>query len=623
MQKVVTFLVASTLVFAKPLDFSDMKEINRKMFSYHVIFESYNTEIARRSLQKIYASMDPIFFYFMQFDRDKIGRDYGQMVKEYDNGSFSTYLSIRESFSYGVKKCRRLRAGIRYDILNNHIDMDVAIIAPPKKAPVSTDDQKRHIAAYMISNLRGYAEKKGKATLTMEEKKKVLDYYERKLRAHEEKFLSEDGYPLFVSKMVASSLDAHSMIYGQDEIASINSHLKSKFEGIGIFLSDGIDGAQISKCVKNGPADRSGVVMAGDRIEFINGVDVREMPFSKVKQILTVKSGESVLIHLESKRGKKKMVKLTGERIMMQKEKISVETESFLDGQIAMLRVDTFYNDFEGNAMAGDLKNVIRDLRAQKPLYGLVIDLRKNLGGFFKEAVKAISLFSAKESVVVAKFRNEQVRYSKEFDPHVSYSGPIVILTSKYSASAAEILAQSLQDVGVAIVAGDEYTYGKGSIQFQTITDAQSVHKYKVTVGKYYTISGASPQLKGVPADVLVPSEYAHLRIGERYAVHALPSGDLHKRHGQHPEIREVFTYNCTRKRTAYEVMKPKLRANSEARIAKNKNYQAFLKELHTPSRARNQSKEERRKSQYGKNDLQMTEALCIIKDMHSILQTY
>ena len=623
MQKVVTFLVASTLVFAKPLDFSDMKEIHRKMFSYHAIFESYNTEIARRSLQKMYATMDPIFFYFMEFDRDKIGRDYGKMVREYNDGSFATYLSIQQSFAYGVKKCRRLRAGVRYDILNNHIDMDVAIISPPKAAPASTDDQKKHIAAYMISNLRGYAEKKGKSTLTMEEKKKVLDYYERKLRAHEDKFLSEEGYPLVVSKMVASSLDAHSMIYGQDEIASINSQLQCKFESVGIFLNDQIDGAHISKCVKNGPADRSGVVMAGDRIEFINGVDVREMPFSRVKQMLTLQSGESVLIHLESKRGKKKMVKLVGERIVMQKEKISVETESFLDGQIAMLRVDSFYNDFEGNAFAGDLKRVIRDLRAQKPLYGLVIDLRKNLGGFFKEAVKGVSLFSAKESVVVAEFRNEQVRYSKDYDPHVSYSGPIVILTSKYSASAAEILAQSLQDLGTAVVVGDDWSYGKGTYQLQNITDPQSVHKYKVTVGKYYTISGRSPQLKGVKADVVVPSEYAYMKVGERYAQYALPSGDLHKRHGQHPEIREVFSFNCTRKRTAYELMKPTLRKNSEARIAKNKNYQAYLKELHSPSRVRNQTKEERRKSQYGKNDLQMTEAVCIIKDMHSILQTY
>lgn len=624
MRGIICFLVAGASIFGKPLDFSDMKKINQKMFAYHIIFDSYNEEIAQRSVNKIFSTLDPISFYFTAFDKERVSKDFSKMVTEYGNGTFETYLSIRETFVFSVKKCRRLRAGVRYDIINNVIDINDTWISTPISAPTSTQEQQRNITAYMVSNLRAYAEKKGVATLSTKEKIRVLDYYERRLKAHEEKYLSEEGYPLLVSKMIASSLDAHSMIYGNDEIASINSHLKNRFEGVGIFVGDGIDGPVITKCVKGGPADRSQVVAAGDKIQFINGVDVREVSFQQVMQMLSVQNGNTILLHLETQSGKKKMVKLIGERITMQKEKIAIETEPFLDGQIAKLRIDSFYNDFEGSAFASDLKQVIRELKAEKPLYGLVIDMRKNLGGFFKEAVKGIALFSTKESVVVAKFRNEQVRYSKEYDPHTSYTGPLVILTSKYSASAAEILAQSLQDVGVAIIAGDQDgTYGKGSIQFQTITDPKSVHKYKVTVGKYYTVSGTSPQLKGVAPDIIVPSEFAKMRVGEKYQVHALPSGDLHERHSQHPEVRAVFAYEHSRPRTAFEVMRPRLKKNSEQRIANNKNYQAFLKGLSCSSPARGKSMEERRKAQFGVNDLQMTEAVYIIKDMHSILQTY
>jgi carboxyl-terminal processing protease len=624
MRGIICSLVVGASLFAKPLDFSDMRKINQKMFSYHVIFDSYNEEIAQRSVNKIFSTLDPICFYFTQFDKEKAVRDYPKMVTEYGNGTYETYLSIRESFVFSVKKCRRLRAGIRYDIVNNVIDINSVWISAPTGAPTSTEEQKQNITAYMVSNLRVYAQNKGVTNLDAKEKMKVLDYYERRLKAHEEKYLSEEGYPLLVSKMIASSLDAHSMIYGHDEIASINSHLKNRFEGVGIFIGDGIDGPIITKCVKGGPAERSKIVAAGDKIHFVNGVDVREVSFQQVMKMLSVENGDTILLHLETKAGKKKMVKLTGERIRMQKEKITIETEQFLDGQIAKLRIDTFYNDFEGSAFASDLKQVIRDLKAQKPLYGLVIDMRKNLGGFFKEAVKGIALFSTKESVVVAKFRNEQVRYSKEYDPHTSFCGPLVILTSKYSASAAEILAQSLQDVGVAIIAGDvDGTYGKGSIQFQTITDPKSIHKYKVTVGKYYTVSGASPQLKGVTADIIVPSEFAKMKVGEKYQMHALPSGDLHSRHSQHPEVREVFAYHSSRQRTAFEVMRPRLKQNSEQRIANNKNYQAFIKGLSATSQARGKSMEERRKAQFGVNDLQMTEAVYIVKDMHSILQTY
>ena len=79
-----------------------------------------------------------------------------------------------------------------------------------------------------------------------------------------------------------------------------------------------------------------------------------------------------------------------------------------------------------------------------------------------------------------------------------SYDGPLIVLTSKATASAAEIVAQALQDYGVALIVGDEHTYGKGTIQTQTVTDNQSTSYFKVTVGKYYTVSGHTPQKEGV-----------------------------------------------------------------------------------------------------------------------------
>ncbi len=623
MRKFFYVLVAGSSLFAKHHDFNDVKTINAKLFSYHVIFDGYNEMLAERSVNKILLSFDPVDLYFLESEKSTFQSSSKVMVEEYNNGTFTTYLKMQETFGASVKRCRRIRSEVRSDFIYDKIDFNGQLMRTSNGAPQSELEQKKNIKAYMASHLRAYAASRGLQTLDQKDKIRVLDYYERRMQAHEERFLSKETYPLVVSKMIASSLDAHSMVYGEEEISNINSHLKSKFEGIGVYIGDGIDGPVITGCVKGGPAERSTVIQPGDRITYVNGVNAREVSFAKVMNLLSVKDGAQIVLHVESVDGKQKMVKLTGEKITMKKDKIVIETESFLDGHIAKLSVDTFYNDFEGNDMSGDLKNVILELKRQKPLYGVIIDMRKNLGGFFKEAVKSIALFSPQKTVVVAKFRDDQVRYSTEFNLQVAYCGPIVILTSKYSASAAEILAQSLQDVGIAIIAGDESSFGKGSIQFQTITDPNSEHKYKVTVGKYYTISGASTQLKGVCADILVPSIYSKRKIGEKYLTYALPSGDLNKGLSHHPEVRDIFEYQSSRKKTAYEIMKPHLKKNSELRVKNNKNYQAFLKSLDEKNLNESLSDQEKRKGKYGTNDLQMTEATCIIKDMHSILKSY
>ena len=102
----------------------------------------------------------------------------------------------------------------------------------------------------------------------------------------------------------------------------------------------------------------------------------------------------------------------------------------------------------------------------------------------------------------------------RSLDGRSYYNGPLVILTSRASASAAEIVAQALQDYGTGIVVGDDRTYGKGTIQYQTVTDTGAASFFKVTVGRYYTVSGRTTQIDGVKADLVVPTPYSALAIG-------------------------------------------------------------------------------------------------------------
>ena len=298
MRKIFAILSMAGVIFANPLTFNDMKTINEKIFAYHILFESYDETVAKRSLSKIFSSFDPVNFYFLKAEKDRYNDVSAKMVKEYKSGNFETYLSIRETFEHSVKRCRKYRAEIRNDIISGRIDVQSEWVKIPKSAPNSDRELKKHLTSFMIGHLRSYASTKGTYRLEQYDMIRVMDFYERKMKAHEERCISKEGFPLLVSKMIASSLDAHSMVYDHTEISNINSHLKSRYEGLGVYVADGIEGAVITGCVKSGPAERSGKIQKGDLIIHINGVDVSEMSFKKVMDLLSVKDGGQILLSI-------------------------------------------------------------------------------------------------------------------------------------------------------------------------------------------------------------------------------------------------------------------------------------------------------------------------------------
>ncbi len=207
--------------------------------------------------------------------------------------------------------------------------------------------------------------------------------------------------------------------------------------------------------------------------------------------------------------------------------------------------------------------------------------------------------------MVVTKYAKGEIKHERGPALAAPYRGPLVILTSKASASAAEIVAETLKEEGVAVIVGDERTYGKGSLQYQTLTNPDARHFYKVTVGRYFTLSGHSPQMCGVEADIVVPTSYHSLAIGERYLRYPLAAESPSAKN----EIEKIFKV----KRIATQLQKrlPLLKANSEMRLAADRNFQTFLANQKEPSLGFKE-----KQSKCGMDDLQLREALNIVKDM-------
>jgi len=217
--------------------------------------------------------------------------------------------------------------------------------------------------------------------------------------------------------------------------------------------------------------------------------------------------------------------------------------------------------------------------------------------------------------VVISKYAEGEVQYLRNLDPRIHYAGPLVILTSKMSASAAEIVAQALQDYGVGLVVGDERTYGKGTIQYQTVTDTSAASFFKVTVGRYYTVSGRSTQIEGVIADIVVPTPYSVYNIGERYLEYALKNDQVSPAYADAltdvpAHTQQWFQKNylpyLQKKESDWVQMVPVLKDNSGYRLKHDPNFKVFLQKMES----------EESDLDVGENDLQMGEAVSIVKDM-------
>jgi len=197
-------------------------------------------------------------------------------------------------------------------------------------------------------------------------------------------------------------------------------------------------------------------------------------------------------------------------------------------GALLVLSLDCFYRGKGGLSAENDIRRAWSEANAKKPIRGVLLDLRKNRGGFLLEAVKVAGLFIKSGIIVVVEYSDGSRRYFRDLDPNVLIDCPTVVLTTKYTASAAEIVAQALRDYGVGVIVGDDHTYGKGSVQMQTVADPESTEgesstPYKVTIGEFYGVSGETPQLQGVPADIIVQSYYSLFSVGERFMESGLP----------------------------------------------------------------------------------------------------
>ena len=188
--------------------------------------------------------------------------------------------------------------------------------------------------------------------------------------------------------------------------------------------------------------------------------------------------------------------------------------------KLGVIDLPEFYADMsgvDGRSCAADVKTLVEELKT-KEVEGILIDLRNNGGGSLPDAIEMAGFFIDEGPVVQVK-ANRRVRPLDDPQPGTIYDGPMVILVNRHSASASEIVAAALQDYGRAIVVGDSKTHGKGTVQslFPLDQNNGGLGKLKLTTAGFYRINGLSTQLKGVEPDIVIPSAFDAMEIGEEF----------------------------------------------------------------------------------------------------------
>jgi carboxyl-terminal processing protease len=197
--------------------------------------------------------------------------------------------------------------------------------------------------------------------------------------------------------------------------------------------------------------------------------------------------------------------------------------------KIGVIDLPSFYMDFEGRqnrekgykSSSTDMRNEINALKKQG-VDGMIIDLRSNGGGSLDESIDIAGLFFDKGPVVQIKDTRGATYVQKDENPETLYSGPLVVMINKQSASASEIFAGAIQDYQRGLIVGDAHTFGKGTVQNLNDID-DKLGAVKVTISKFYRPSGSSTQLKGVESDIVLPDLLDEYELGEKHYDYALP----------------------------------------------------------------------------------------------------
>jgi carboxyl-terminal processing protease len=541
-------LLSPVSSMAANLTCSRLPMLMERFLANHYAMKNLTGEISAHAVDQMIKGLDPSKTLLYESDVERLKPVLQGMFASIQSGDC---VALQQVHDVLVERARENEAIVK-KILGPDYRLDETVelnINVNKRPYVKTTAERlgllRKIVQFQIKNalLAGVD--------LAEAKKQQIHRYElqtmRVVERNPEKLITN------LAEAFARALDPHTSYLSPENLADLRIHMQLSLEGIGALLSSDNGFTVIEELIPGGGAERSGLLKPKDKIiavaqEGEKPVDVIDMDLRDIIKMIRGKKGTQVkLTILRQAEGTDRFdATITRDKIDIKEQEARITYEArTVDGRqyrFGVIDLPSFYGDEKENKSCyEDVKSLLAEAM-RKQVDGIVLDLSRNTGGLLREAVRLAGLFLDKGGVVATKDSRGQVTILANGsaasrmkasdkrkvitlpaeDPRAIYTGPLVVLTSRLSASASEIVAGALKDYRRAVIVGSDHTFGKGSVQELTSLP-WGLGGMKVTTGLYFLPGGKSTQKMGVEADVQLPMWFILEDIGETELDYPLP----------------------------------------------------------------------------------------------------
>lgn len=558
------------------------------MPKYHISAAEVDDKISERALDLYLERFDPLKLYFYQSDidqfhsyRDKID----DMVKV---GDLSLAYSIFNRFTQRVDE--HVATALR--LLDSELDFtkDEYIIvdadaATYSKTPQDAEERWRRQIKYALLDLRD------DETVGDEARDLLRRRYQRYARRFKT-YGNDDLLEAYLTA-VTSAFDPHSTYMSPSTLNDFNISMGLKLQGIGAALREKDGNTVVMQIIPGGAADSDKRLKPDDVIVSVGQgdagpmVDIVEMPLQDVVSMIRGNAGTVVRLGVKvGGKGAMEIYQITRAKVELEQSAArgKILEHGMPDGsvrKIGFINLPSFYMDMEAARRGGtdfrsstrDVRNILMDFKT-KGVEGVVIDLSRNGGGSLTEAINLTGLFINRGPVVQVKDSEGQIQQYNDEEIGTVWSGPLVVQTSKFSASASEIFAGAIKDYNRGIIVGDPATHGKGTVQTLMdvgerlfLTQRQNYGALKVTLQQFYLPDGESTQRDGVAADIVLPSLTQKMDVAEGDLKYALETDRIN---GARHDIYNLVPSDLLNV----------LRQNSEQRVKSNEEFVDLMRRI-------------------------------------------
>jgi carboxyl-terminal processing protease len=554
-----------------------------------------NDSLSLQVFDRFLENLDNNRAYFMAPEVERLRREVGSRIDDdFLRGDPSSGFTVYNLFLQRAReKMRFMLATLKAPEFNFSTPETLDLERKEKPWPADRTqlhDLWRKELKYQYLNMK-YAGDSGKSIVSA-----LTKSYSNRLKLLDRQ-KPEDAF-LAYTYALTTSFDPHTSYFSPDEYKNFQIDMSRSLEGIGAKLQMDNEYTEVNEIIPGGPAFKSNLLKKGDRIIGVGQgaggeiADVIGWRINDVVKLIRGKKGTIVRLKIlpasQAGKGPARTIRLVRDKVDLQEQAAQKRVVIRGGRKIGIIVIPSFYLDFEGEKLhkqnyastSRDVARALADLKRER-VDGIIIDLRDNGGGSLEEAVKVTGLFIPIGPVVQVSDSRGGRSVLPDEDPRIQYDGPLAVLVNRYSASASEIFAAAIQDYGRGLIVG-ERTFGKGTVQtivelerpFGMFRKDPSLGQLKLTVAKFYRISGGSTQHIGVIPDIVLPSMIDADVVGEDTYTSSLPWTTV---------SRASFTPEGDITRDDIVALKQKF----AARTGRDRSYQSYLRDLATLNRIR------------------------------------